>query len=785
MKGFISDVVKTEIDLNTSRIGLTIFSTHANISRPIQKWDRDVVDDYVNSIIWARGWTNTPELLSSTVTQFHNTFIEDRQQIIVMITDGNPCLPTVLGGCPSSVCAYDMLLKFNNVRVVVVAIDKGYDLHSLSCLTNNLIVTESFNETNFQAIRSNLSELLCSWSPSNQNHDFVYNITMVQSGSGNKWIDDFKYINANYQSGKSWFYPEYIAERTDDLGSHISTLPDGVTPVWGWWKKWDQNYISEDPARSIARYFECASFGFAKIEVDLYLCVDTSQYSAGSITIYYKRSTQGGKIIDAEYNKIGDHQDWIADVGNNAPGTNCQTAIQRAHIIDTFNVSGVGDLILISINWEGSWNVPQDENVHTAGFNNFELECHAMTISPTMSPTVNPTSPTESPTCTDYSTVIHNNADQIVNMIGYRMKMKNNSTQRMVTNITNNYLLQNIKCRKNDCEIICNSRASCLLSNITLDYINSLTVYQILMLCQEQVSCLRATMSTTDLSQNMDIMVVCNATESCEGMQIDLSNFNSFNILCSETGSCQDMEIKLNIHDVSNYSNNGNFSVNETYNHGIIHCLIPNACDDLIVTTNSNYTQLIMYEYSDRVQFDNGVGYLTDFDNIKCNNNRYIKYEPWTNVTISNSILNEYISNNYPCDDVKVLCNSSSCNMNYFIDSVKAASLSSQGACHWINVAEIQTLDCIGECMSSPTSNPTHPPTSFPTKPSLSPTKNPTIYPTIYPAKYPTKYPTNPSQYPSVEPSVIPSINPSKYPSIEPSVIPSFNPTMQPFMTPT
>eukprot|EP01084_Bolivina_argentea_P248009 414863_1 len=390
MKGFISDVVKTEIDLNTSRIGLTIFSTHANISRPIQKWDRDVVDDYVNSIIWARGWTNTPELLSSTVTQFHNTFIEDRQQIIVMITDGNPCLPTVLGGCPSSVCAYDMLLKFNNVRVVVVAIDKGYDLHSLSCLTNNLIVTESFNETNFQAIRSNLSELLCSWSPSNQNHDFVYNITMVQSGSGNKWIDDFKYINANYQSGKSWFYPEYIAERTDDLGSHISTLPDGVTPVWGWWKKWDQNYISEDPARSIARYFECASFGFAKIEVDLYLCVDTSQYSAGSITIYYKRSTQGGKIIDAEYNKIGDHQDWIADVGNNAPGTNCQTAIQRAHIIDTFNVSGVGDLILISINWEAS-SIPQDENVHTAGFNNFELECHAMTIFPTMSPTVNPT----------------------------------------------------------------------------------------------------------------------------------------------------------------------------------------------------------------------------------------------------------------------------------------------------------------------------------------------------------------------------------------------------------
>jgi len=57
----------------------------------------------------------------------------------------------------------------------------------------------------------------------------------------------------------------------------------------------------------------------------------------------------------------------------------------------------------------------------------------------------------------------------------------------------------------------------------------------------------------------------------------------------------------------------------EAGNYGSVTCSVPNACDDLHITTTSNKTLLSMFEWSDGVILDNGYGYE---DNIECNNDR-------------------------------------------------------------------------------------------------------------------------------------------------------------------
>ena len=97
-------------------------------------------------------------------------------------------------------------------------------------------------------------------------------------------------------------------------------------------------------------------------------------------------------------------------------------------------------------------------------------------------------------------------------------------------------------------------------------------------------------------------------------------------------------------------------------NHGRIHCITPNGCDQLYITTNSEWTQLIMYEFSDNVVWIIILDIYLKM-RILCID-RYIKYRTWINeteATISESIKNEYQdSNNYPCESV-VKCGNYSC----------------------------------------------------------------------------------------------------------------------------
>lgn len=255
----------------------------------------------------------------------------------------------------------------------------------------------------------------------------------------------------------------------------------------------------------------------------------------------------------------------------------------------------------------------------------------------------------------------------------------------------NNYVTEDIKCKDRDCNVICADSASCILANISLDYgyLSLNPEPRIAVSCLNQWSCLRLTVMTIQAPATTDIVIECSGIDSCEEINLNLNEFRSFNILCQSTGACKNMVINLEIPDSETSMTIDSSTINNTYNHGIIHCVAPNACDGIIINTNCNYTRLIMYEFSERITVNNGIGYLYNLNNIVCNNDRYIKFNTLineTSATIKESIQNEYVSDEYPCTDVEIICNQSSCDMIYEVNTKHINALSSKlsglGDCH-------------------------------------------------------------------------------------------------------
>merc|ERR1712154_127977 len=100
------------------------------------------------------------------LTEFENTFDADRYQVLVMVTDGNPCLPD---NCPFSVCdgnPYDFGTQYDAKGIITVLIDVGDGLavSNVNCLYENRggeFNVPAFNATYFDAILDGLSDYLC------------------------------------------------------------------------------------------------------------------------------------------------------------------------------------------------------------------------------------------------------------------------------------------------------------------------------------------------------------------------------------------------------------------------------------------------------------------------------------------------------------------------------------------------------------------------------------------------------------------------------------------------
>eukprot|EP01083_Nonionella_stella_P183872 665573_1 len=251
--------------------------------------------------------------------------------------------------------------------------------------------------------------------------------------------------------------------------------------------------------------------------------------------------------------------------------------------------------------------------------------------------------------------------------------------------------------------------------------------------CSAPYACLSATFSAS--ANTSSTTLSCTEKNACADMIVTVDHdgyFNdsntSFNIYCTDPSACIDMDITFR--DVSNK------------NHYGIHCVAPDSCTNLKITTSAEKTQLIMYEHSDNIVFDNGIGYLSADNNVECNTNRYIKFQGDMNETVdsvSTAVMNEYM-NGLPCSDIQILCGNKACGMTYHVNPTKIQSLNTElnyAGCYWINVDIIQDFWCEGECEYSPTPPPTFTPTQQPTQPTSNPSMSPSSAPTISPSSAP------------------------------------------------
>ena len=105
--------------INTkTRLSFNIFSTYTNSSGNLTYWDDDELISYVNGMTYIGGYTNTFDVISESIDMFIDDNVStNRQSTLILITDGLPCLPNSLGGCPQSVCSLGTTIKQNSMYV--------------------------------------------------------------------------------------------------------------------------------------------------------------------------------------------------------------------------------------------------------------------------------------------------------------------------------------------------------------------------------------------------------------------------------------------------------------------------------------------------------------------------------------------------------------------------------------------------------------------------------------------------------------------------------------------
>ena len=88
----------------------------------------------------------TADLITSVVKQFDTKYDSERQQLFILISDGNPCGPDSLGGCPQSVCSYSNQIRSAGIHTAVVAVGKSIDKQYVGCIAEDWFSAKNYAE---------------------------------------------------------------------------------------------------------------------------------------------------------------------------------------------------------------------------------------------------------------------------------------------------------------------------------------------------------------------------------------------------------------------------------------------------------------------------------------------------------------------------------------------------------------------------------------------------------------------------------------------------------------
>ena len=167
---WIKEFIRKEIDITKSAIGFNIYSTETNRSKEPQFWSIDNLTKYIDNIQYVAGWTNTFKLINDTIDTFDKllpSIINNNinvQEILFLITDGNPCMRLSKDGCPMSVCKCANIIKNKAIRVIIIKIGDNIDSTYISCLSyglKDIYTINAFNINHFNGINDKLSDNCC------------------------------------------------------------------------------------------------------------------------------------------------------------------------------------------------------------------------------------------------------------------------------------------------------------------------------------------------------------------------------------------------------------------------------------------------------------------------------------------------------------------------------------------------------------------------------------------------------------------------------------------------
>ncbi|NKB37797.1 MAG: VWA domain-containing protein [Gammaproteobacteria bacterium] len=100
--------------------------------------------DVLGSLIWDAGWTNTGAALIEASNDLMGNGINAERSLIHMVTDGNPCLPDHLGGCPQSVGQLAPFIISNDLQVSAIGVGDGLNPVYIESVTAHLDLIDNY-----------------------------------------------------------------------------------------------------------------------------------------------------------------------------------------------------------------------------------------------------------------------------------------------------------------------------------------------------------------------------------------------------------------------------------------------------------------------------------------------------------------------------------------------------------------------------------------------------------------------------------------------------------------
>ena len=100
----------------------------------------------LGNLVWDAGWTNTGAAIVEALNDLNGNSVNGDRRLIHMVTDGNPCLPDHMGGCPQSVAQYANTIFSEGIILSAIGVGQGLNPLYIEPVTTHLDLIDDFSD---------------------------------------------------------------------------------------------------------------------------------------------------------------------------------------------------------------------------------------------------------------------------------------------------------------------------------------------------------------------------------------------------------------------------------------------------------------------------------------------------------------------------------------------------------------------------------------------------------------------------------------------------------------